>query len=441
MLVLLCGNFFSVRAELQVDITRGNAKPLPIAIPVFFGKTAQEIEFGRDVADLISSDLERSGRFFPIDRHAYIQKVGALKVRPRFGDWRQINAHALVTGVTQAQRDGRLRVEFRLWDVFGQTQMTGLAYFTAPRNWRRVAHIIADEIYKRMTGESGYFDTRIVYVSEGKPSKNSKWKKSKQLVIMDQDGANPRPLTDKGTYVLTPRFSPTEQQITYLAYNQRWRVYVYNIYTGKRTVIGDWPGMSFAPRFSPDGNSVIMSLAKYGNTDIYTMDLRTQRKRRLTRNPSIDTSPSYAPDGRRIVFNSDRGGKEHLYVMNANGTRVHRISRGKGRYSTPVWSPRGDLIAFTKAHKKEFFIGVMQPDGTHERILTGSWHVEGPTWAPNGRVLMYTKRVGSNPGTNRLFSIDLTGYNERLIATKSCSRAKKELLCGASDPAWSPLGK
>jgi TolB protein len=419
------------KAQLQVDITRGTVEPLPIAIPEFFGNTPQEIKAGRNIANLISADLERSGLFRPIDRRAFVQQVSSLKVQPRFGDWRQINAQALVAGNAQAQADGRLRVEFRLWDVFGEAQMTGLAYFTAPDNWRRVAHIIADEIYKRITGESGYFDTRIVYISEAGPAN----RRIKRLSIMDQDSANHRFLTDGRALVLTPRFSPTAQEITYLSYAAgRPRVYLYNIDTGQQEIIGDFPGMTFAPRFSPDGNKVIMSMAKDGNSEIYTMDLRTRRVQRLTRHPAIDTSPSYAPDGRRIVFNSDRGGSQQLYVMGASGRGVKRISFGAGRYSTPVWSPRGDLIALPKFSSGTFSIGVMLPNGRGERLLANGFLVEGPTWAPNGRILMFFReqpRNGSSGGGAKLYSIDLTGHNERLIVTPA----------GGSDPAWSPLVK
>ncbi len=418
-------------AQLRVDVTRGNVQPMPIAVPEFYGDATNERDLGRQIADVISTDLERSGLFKPIDRRAFIQQVAALKVRPRFGDWRQINAQALVAGSAEAQPDGRLRVEFRLWDVFGEAQLTGLQYFTAPDNWRRVAHIIADEIYKRITGESGYFDTRIVYISESGPAN----RRIKRLAIMDQDGANHRFLTDGRALVLTPRFSPTAQEITYLSYtNNRPRVYLYNIDTGQQEILGDFPGMTFSPRFSPDGNRVIMSMAKDGNSEIYSMDLRTRRVRRMTNHPSIDTSPSYAPDGRRVVFNSDRGGSQQLYVMEGDGSSVRRISFGRGRYATPVWSPRGDLIAFTRIDGGTFSIGVMRPDGSGERILTDGFLVEGPTWAPNGRVMMFFReepRRGNSDPRARLYSIDLTGHNERLIETP----------VGASDPAWSPLVK
>jgi TolB protein len=417
-------------AQLRVDITRGTVEPLAIAIPAFFGEKPDEVEHGRNIAGVIATDLERSGLFRPVDARAFIQTAESLKVQPRFADWRLINAQALVSGSTEAQQDGRLRVEFRLWDVFAQTQMTGFAYFTQPNNWRRVAHIIADAIFKRITGEDGYFDTRVVYIAESGPAD----RRVKRLAIMDQDGANHRFLTDGNALVLTPRFSPTAQEITYLSYGAGSpRVYVYNIDTGQQELLGDFPGMTFAPRFTPDGNRVVMSMALDGNSEIYSMDLRTRSVRRLTNHPAIDTSPSASPDGRMVVFNSDRGGTQQLYVMTAEGGEVRRISFGEGRYATPVWSPRGDLIAFTKINQGVFSIGVMKPDGSGERLLAKGYLVESPTWSPNGRVIMYFRQDG--PGSDgraaepKLFSVDLTGYNERQIVTP----------IGASDPAWSPL--
>ncbi len=420
----------SAVAQLQIDITQGRVDPMPVAITDFAGTAAEEVRIGSEIATVVTANLERSGLFEAIPKRAFIQTAESLRASPRFSDWRVINAQALVQGATKIEGDGRLRVEFRLWDVFGERQMVGNAYFTTPDNWRRVAHIISDVIYKRITGEDGYFDSRIVYIAESGPPD----RRLKRLAIMDQDGANHRFLTDGRVLVLTPRFSPTTQEITYLAYyNNRPRVYIFNIDTGQQEVLGDFPGMTFAPRFSPDGRSVIMSLAENGVTDIYTMSLATREVRRLTNSPSIDTSPTFAPDSRRVVFNSDRGGSQQLYVMNADGSDVRRISFGSGLYATPVWSPRGDLIAFTKIWKGEFYIGVMKPDGSDERLLTKGYLVEAPTWAPNGRVLIYFKQTRTDKQgrgfSSKLYSIDLTGYNERELITP----------VDASDPAWSPL--
>jgi len=426
----LLGLSAPAKAEVRVDITRGVVEPIPIAIPNFYGAGGNEAEFGRDIAKVVSADLVRSGLFSAVDPHSFIQDMDSLLVAPHFADWRVLNTQALVVGHIEAQADGRLKVEFRLWDVFGEQQMTGLAYFTVPNNWRRVAHIIADAIYKRITGEDGYFDTRIVYIAESGPATA----RVKRLAIMDQDGENNRILSDGRALVLTPRFSPTLQEITYMAYyNNRPRVYLFNIDSGRQEVLGDFENMTFAPRFSPDGNKVIFSLSNGSNADIYTMDLRTRRTQRLTESSSINTAPSYAPDGQHIVFESDRGGSQQLYVMDAGGNGAQRISFGDGSYATPVWSPRGDLIAFTKQHGGRFYIGVMRPDGSGERLLTEAYHVEGPTWAPNGRVLMYFKDLPTGPGgrqrSSHIYSIDLTGANEREVPTPM----------DASDPAWSPL--
>ncbi|KAA5606672.1 Tol-Pal system protein TolB [Roseospira marina] len=412
-------------AQVRIDITGGRQDPLPVAIPDFAGPDAASVQKGREVAAVIGNDLRGSGLFRILDPAAFIQTLPTLDTRPRFEDWRALKAQALVQGMAQQLPDGRLQIGFRLWDVFAGQQLVGSQIVTDPGNWRRAAHMVADEIYKALTGEEGYFDTRVVYIAETGAATD----RVKRLAIMDQDGANNRYLTDGQALVLTPRFSPTAQEITYMSYYQGVpRVYLFNIDTGRRELLGNFPGMTFAPRFSPDGNRVIMSMAEAGNSELYVMDLRTRQSNRLTNNPAIDTSPSFSPDGKQVTFNSDRGGSQQLYVMSASGGAATRISFGDGSYATPVWSPRGDLIAFTKMKGGRFYIGVMKPDGSGERLLTEGYLVEGPTWAPNGRVLMFFREQPGGGGA-RLYSIDLTGFNERAVQTPTA----------ASDPAWSPL--
>ena len=425
-------------ALIEVDITRGNLNPLPIAVsPLYVESGSKDIKqgdkiiknIGEEISKVIEVNFRRSGLFNPLKKDSFVQNPDIAHLKPRFEDWRLIKAQALVTGKVMVS-DDKLRAEFRLWDVVAAKEMIALAFSTTPENWRRVAHIISDKIYQRLTGEEGYFDTRIIYVSET----GKKTQRYKKLAIMDQDGANVKYLTLGNELVLTPRFSPTNQLVTYLSYFRNMpRVYLLDIETGVQEVVGDFPGMTFAPRFSPDGKKIIMSFAENGNSEIYTMNLDTRVVEKITDHTSIDTSPSYSPDGKYICFNSDRSGLQQIYVMRSDGSNVKRITFGKGLYGTPVWSPRGDLIAFTKVHKNRFYIGVMRADGSGERLLTENFYQEAPSWSPNGRVLIFyreTKTDSEGKGFSaKLWSIDLTGYNERMIETET----------DGSDPSWSSL--
>ncbi len=426
LMAIACTLVWAPTTALAVKgrVTQGNLEPLKIAVPAFLGRTAEDSALGAQISRIIEGNLERSGLFAPIDEAAFIERDLDASRRPRFNDWRVVGAEALTAGTITKGPGGGIDIAFRLWDVFAGRQSTGQTFNSANGNWRRIAHLISDVIYERLTGEQGYFDTRVVFIDET----GAKNRRRKRLAIMDQDGANVRTLSDGNALVLTPRFSPTRQQIVYLSYETGMpRVHLMDLNTGRNAVLGDFPGITYAPRFSPDGRKVVMSLQEEGAASLFEMDLATRQRRRLTRSTSIDTAPSYAPDGGRIVFESDRQGGQQLFVMNADGTDQRRISFGEGRYSTPVWSPRGDLIAFTKQLSGRFLIGVIRPDGSGERILTGGFHNEGPTWAPNGRVLMFFREERGEGGPS-LYSIDLTGYNELRVPTPSF----------ASDPAWSP---
>ncbi len=427
-LFVLCAAALPIaaNAQLEIDITQGNLEPAPIAVPNFTADDAVTAQIGADMAEVIRANLNRSGLFRSLDPASFLETQTDINYKPTFADWRVIKAEALVSGRIVRESPSRLRVEFRLWDVYRGTQLSGLRFATTPDNWRRIAHKVSDSIYEKLTGETGYFDSRIVFVDERGPKTN----RLKRLAIIDQDGANPQYLLTGSDIVLTPRYSPNAQKITFMSYESIVpQIYILDIETGQRELLGNFPGMTFSPRFSPDGNTMLLTLFRRGNSDLYTMDLGSRSTKRLTSSPGIDVSGSYAPGGDKIVFNSDRGGSPQLYTMSADGANVRRISFGNGRYSAPVWSPRGDKIAFSKSSGGKFSIGVMNPDGSGERILTESYLDEGPTWSPNGRVILFSRETRGTNGRSEVWSVDLTGRNLRKVRTPG----------NASDPAWSPL--
>lgn len=409
-------------------VNSGGINPMPIAITPFIAAPGAENDAAA-ISGIVAADLARSGYFKPLPPDSFMDKITSFDQPPNFGSWVQVKAQAVVVGQVTNAGD-KMTVAFKLFDVSTQAFLAG-ASFTAPAKLsRRLAHKVADQIYAKITGFAPYFDTRLVFVDETGP-KNARIKK---LALMDQDGFNVRTLTTGKEILITPRFSPTSQDITYGAIgSDTARVYIYNIDTGQKEVIGDFKNMSFAPRFSPDGQKVIMSLESDDGQDanIFEMDLRSKQLRQITNAPSINTAPCYSPDGSRIAFESDRGGTQQIYVMGADGSNQQRISFGNGRYSTPVWSPDGKYIAFTKQAEGKFGIGVMAPDGSGERILTEGFHNEGPTWSPNSRVVMFFRDTQGETGGPQLWSVDVTGYNEQRMPTQDF----------ASDPAWSPLLK
>jgi TolB protein len=363
----------------------GDFKPVNVAVTPFAG------DGGPALTSIVVNNFKRSVFLNPVDAGA----AGAVNpdVAPNLDAFRALNAQYVVTGRSGRGPDGRMKTEFRLWDVATGAQAAGQQYVTDPNNSRRVAHIVSDAIFSKVTGEK----------------------------------ANVRYLTHGDDLVVTPRFSPNSQELTYMSFgSEDPKVFLLNIDTGQREVVGNFPGMTFSPRFSPDGQRVVMSLEQNGAANLYSMDLRSRTTTRLTDSSAIDTSPSYSPDGGRIVFESDRGGTQQIYVMGAHGGGGSRISFAEGRYSTPVWSPKGDYIAFTKQAGGNFSIGVMKPDGSGERILTEGFHNEGPTWAPNGLFVMFFRNGGGGP---KLFMIDVFGRGEFPVPTPSFG----------SDPSWSPL--
>ena len=427
LLAIIFSSFSSLAIE-RIDITRGVVEPVPIAIAPFISNDPMAREISKEILQVITNDLQSTGLFRIIDNKAYIETIQSIKNRPKFSAWKQINASAVLVTELIADKNGRIKAEYQLWDPYTEASLKAHSYQSKESEWRRIAHKIADDIYKRITGEEGYFNTKIVFIAGSGPAKH----RIKRLAIMDQDAANFKYLSNGKHLTLTPRFSPDSHKLLYLAYvNGRPRVHLRNLSKGLDYILGNFKGMTFAPRFAPNGKEVVMSAASKGSSDILIVNLSGKDSRQLTRGAYINTSPYFSPDGERITFISDRSGASQLYIMNKDGSDQQRISFGAGRYYTPVWSPRGDFIAFTKTYKGTFYIGVMRTDGSGERLLTQGYLVESPTWSPNGRVILYTrgepyKGDGKAPKST-LCTVDVTGNIERTL----------RLPTDASDASWS----
>jgi len=418
---------FAQNGPLRIEITEGVIEPLPFAVPDLMAETSEGFKIGQDLARVIAADLTGTGLFRELPSSAFISQVSNFDAPIQYADWKAINAQALVTGAVSVQGI-KLILKFRLYDVFSGAELgDGLQIVGSTDGWRRIAHKVSDAVYSRITGESAYFDSRVVYVSETGP----KSERRKRLAIMDYDGANVKYLTGSEAIVLAPRIDSNGERVLYTSYESGFpSIYLLDVESVERRSLESQKGsMSFAPRFAPDGQTVVYSLSQGGNTDIYSMNIASGQAKRLTSAPSIETAPSYSPNGNQIVFESDRSGSQQLYVMSAGGGEARRISFGDGRYGTPVWSPRGDLIAFTKQSKGRFHIGVMRNDGSEERLLTASFLDEGPTWSPNGRVIMFARETQGASGRTSLYSVDITGRNLRPVRTPE----------GGSDPSWGPL--
>jgi TolB protein len=413
---------------LRIEITDGVIEPLPIAVPTFIAENAGAADRARDIARVVANDLVNSGLFREVPESAHISRITSFGSPVQFSDWKAVNAQALISGAISVS-GGKVNVKFRLFDVFAQTAIgEGLQFSASSKSWRRLAHKVADAVYQRLTGEGGYFDSRVAFISETGP-KNARLKR---LAVMDYDGQNVQFLTGDKHLVLAPRFSPDGKRLIYTSYETGMpRVFLMEIARVRRKPLDNQPGMTFAPRFSPDGARVVMSLTNGANTDIYSVALGSGKRTRITSSAAIDTGPSFSPDGRFIVFESDRSGGQQLYIVPSSGGTPKRISFGDGRYGTPVWSPRGDLIAFTKKSGRRFHIGVMRTDGSEERLLTSSFLDEGPTWSPNGRVIMFFRETSGANGSPALYSVDISGRNLRKIPTPNFG----------SDPSWGPLIK
>lgn len=416
-------------AELKVDIIAGAANPISVAVQKFETVGNVSAEDSAMIREVVEADLKSTGLFRIVSHDALPEFVEMGKL-PDFKLWNAIKAQVLVQAKLSAESGGKYSLEFYVWDVNGKEQIEAQSLVASKKSARRLAHIMADAIYERLTGEIGYFDTQIVFIAETGPIHNRK----KRMAIMDQDGYGMRYLSDEKTFVMSPHFSPNMQTIVFLSYyNNDPMVWTLDLETGEQRRLGQFGGMNFAPRFSPDGTKIALSLVKNGITHIYEYDIETKSLRQLTFGNSLNTSPSYSPDGKKMAFNSDRSGNQQIFILDLETGKVERITYGAGRYATPAWSPDGQFIAFTKIADDTFYIGIMDPRGRNEKILAGGWYMEAPSWAPGSRRLVYYETEKAFDDIERIShirSVDITGQNVYDI----------ELPEGINgvEPTWSP---
>lgn len=397
-------------AELKVDIVAGAVEPISVAVQKFEVGSHASTRDAAMLRDVVDNDLKSTGLFRIVNRNALPEfvKMGDM---PDFKLWSAVRAQVLVQAKLTRQVDDMYRLEFYVWDVQGGEQIEAQSLVASKKSMRRLAHIMADAIYERLTGEVGYFDTQIVFITETGPM----GERVKRMAIMDQDGYNMRYLSDDKTFVMSPSFSPNMHTVVFLSYrDEDPMIWTLDLETGEQRRLGQFGGMNFAPQFSPDGRRIALSLVKRGVTHIYEYDIENKTLRQLTSGGTINTSPSYSPDGKKMAYNSNRSGSQQIHVLDLESGQQERITFGAGRYATPAWSPDGRFIAFTKIADDTFYIGIMSPTGRNEKILAGGWFMEAPSWAPGSRRLVYYETEKDDDDIERhshIRTVDIMGQN------------------------------
>ena len=410
----------SAHADLTIEITQGVVGATPIAI-VPFGPVGANLPV--DVADVISADLKRSGRFAPVARNDLIARPYEAS-QVNFRDWRLLKADNLVIGKVTPFGAGYV-AQFQLFDVFRGVQLAGYSIRSDAKSLRRTAHQIADMIYETLTGEPGAFATRIAYITV---TNGGDGKRRYSLQVADSDGFNPQSVVQSTQPLMSPAWSPDASRLAYVSFeNKLPKIFEQDLRTGKRDLIASFPGINGAPAWSPDGTQMALVLSKDGNPEIYVMDMGTRRMRRLTNSLGIDTEPSWSPDGRSIIFTSDRGGSPQIYRISARGGRAERLSFEGSYNARASYSADAKSIAMVHGTGNRFQIAVLNLQNRAMQVLTDGPLDESPSFAPNGRIIIYAAEE-KNRGVLAEVSVD-GRVKQRLSAREGDAR----------EPAWAPL--
>ena len=410
-------------AKLEIEIIQGNASALPIAvIPMQWRASDPRPETG--VAEVVSSDLYRSGLFDPLDEEDMVDRpVDAESIS--FGTWRLLKADYLVIGhVNDAPSGNGYDIVYQLFDVHTQERLLSQITTVGFGDLRFGSHRVADAIYEKLTGVPGAFSTRIAYISATGIGNDQEYK----LFVADADGFNPQAVVGSPEPLLSPSWSPDGTRLAYVSFEKgNSAIYVQNVATGQRELVSGGKGINGAPSFSPDGRYMAMTLSYTGNPEIYIRDLTTGQNRQLTQHWAIDTEPVWSPDSQWIYYTSDRGGRPQIYKVAAAGGKATRITREGDYNARATISPDGERIAVAHGRGNEYRIAVVDMNSGRMRILTPGVLDESPSFAPNGSMILYATREGSR-GVLSAVSTD-GNVRQRLILTEGDVR----------EPAWSPV--
>jgi TolB protein len=421
LLSISCAFSAISQAALTIEITEGIESAVPIAI-VPFGQQNLTAPLSVDLAQIINSDLSRSGYFKALPENSMLLKP-TNPDNVKFRNWQALGQEYLVIGQVIGEQ-GRFNIQFQLFDVYKGEQLMGYRMSVTAPELRRSAHHISDLIYEKLTGIKGVFNSRIAYITSfRKPNQQTMYK----LQVADADGYNPKTIAASVEPLMSPAWSPDGKKIAYVSFEQgSSAIYVQTLATGNRERVSAFPGINGAPAWSPDGTRLALTLSKDGSPDIYVLNLATRALVKLTKNFAIDTEPNWSPDGRSIVFTSDRGGRPQLYIMPSYGGKVKRLTFDGDYNARGVFSPNGKSLAMVHANGGDYRIAVMDISTRIINILTAGRLDESPSFAPNGSMVLYASRQG-NRGMLAAVSAD-GSMRQKLVIDQGEVR----------DPAWSP---